>query len=61
MIKDESLYIAGPLCFYKNGYGMWDALKKEAEFYGFTVALPNNNVLEYEEGNKRQFSAAIFK
>lgn len=61
MIKDESLYIAGPLCFYKNGYGMWDALKKEAEFYGFKVALPNNNVLEYEEGNKRQFSAAIFK
>ena len=61
MIKDESLYIAGPLCFYKNGYGMWDALKKEAEFYGFKVALPNNNVLEYEAGNKRQFSAAIFK
>lgn len=61
MIKDESLYIAGPLCFYKNGYGMWNALRKEAEFNGFNVALPNDTVLEYEEGNKRQFSAAIFK
>lgn len=61
MNKDESLYIAGPLCFYKNGYGMWHALRKEAEFNGFKVALPNENVLDYEEGNKRQFSAAIFK
>jgi len=61
MNKDESLYIAGPLCFYKNGYGMWHALRKEAEFNGFKVALPNDTVLVYEEGNKRQFSSAIFK
>ncbi len=61
MIKDESLYIAGPLCFYKNGYGMWNAYRQEAEFYGFKVALPNDNILEHEEGNKRQFSSVIFK
>lgn len=61
MIKDERLYIAGPLVFYVNGRKMWDAWKLEAEFYGFGVALPNDNKLEFEPGNKRQLSAAIFK
>lgn len=61
MNKDERLYIAGPLCFYKNGFDMWHALRKEAEFNGFKVVLPNDLHLEYEEGNKRQYSSAIFK
>lgn len=61
MIKDESLYIAGPLVFYVNGTKMWNAWKLEAEFYGFTVALPNDNKLNFEAGNKRELSAAIFK
>lgn len=61
MIKDESLYIAGPLCFYVNGLSMWHSWRKEAEFYGFTVSLPNDVKPEFEEGNKRSLSAAIFR
>jgi len=60
MIKDESLYIAGPLCFYINGFSMWHAHRKEAEFHGFKVALPNDTEPKFEAGNKRSLSAAIF-
>lgn len=61
MNKDESLYIAGPLVFYENGLKMWHSWRQEAEFYGFKVALPNENPLDFELGNKRSLSAAIFK
>lgn len=61
MFKDEHLYIAGPLVFYINGTKMWDAWKFEAEFNGFNVALPNTNELQFESGNKRSLSAAIFR
>ncbi len=61
MIKDESLYIAGPLVFYENGLKMWHSWRQEAEFHGYNVALPNEKQLEFEKGNKRSLSAAIFK
>ncbi len=61
MIKDESIYIAGPLCFYERGNKLWDAFVLEAEFYGFTVTLPNKDEKDFEKGNKRSLSDAIFK
>ena len=61
MIKNESLYLAGPLVFYVNGIEMWQAWRREALYHGFKVALPNDNVPEAEPGNKRQLSASIFK
>ncbi len=61
MIKDESLYIAGPLVFYENGLKMWHSWRQQAEFYGYNVALPNEKKLDFELGNKRSLSAAIFK
>lgn len=61
MIKDETLYIAGPLVFYERGSKMWDAFGLEAEFEGFKVSIPNHNNLEFEIGNKRSLSAAIIK
>lgn len=30
MIKNESLYLAGPLVFYVNGSEMWQAWRREA-------------------------------
>ncbi len=62
MIKDEHIYIAGPLCFYKTGNSLWNAYRKEAEFYGFDVTLPNDNKLvkEGEEVSKEEMSARIF-
>lgn len=61
MNKDEHLYIAGPLVFYVNGLKMWDAWKLEAEYHGFNVALPNDHKLDFEAGNKRSLSSAIFR
>lgn len=61
MIKDESIYIAGPLVFYENGLKMWHSWRQQAEFYGYKVALPNEKQLDFEKGNKRSLSAAIFK
>ena len=62
MIKDEHIYIAGPLCFYKDGNSLWNAFRKEAEFYGFDVTLPNDNKLveEGETVTKEEMSKRIF-
>ena len=61
MIKNESLYLAGPLVFYLHGGEMWQAWRREAQYHGFKVALPNDIAPEAEPGNKRQLSASIFK
>lgn len=42
MIQDEHLYLAAPVCFYPRGMSMWNAYRKEAEYYGATVELPND-------------------
>ena len=44
MIHEEHLYLAGPVCFYPNGsQTIWRAYRKEAEFYGAVVELPNDH------------------
>ena len=43
MIQDEHLYLAGPVCFYPRGYSMWNKYRKEAEYHGAVVELPNDN------------------
>ncbi len=43
MIRDEHLYLAGPVCFYPRGYSMWYKYRSEAEFHGAVVELPNDN------------------
>ncbi len=45
MIKDERIYVAGPVCFFPRGYEIWTARRREAQYYGFTVTLPNDNKL----------------
>lgn len=62
MIKDEHIYIAGPLCFHPNGGKMWNANRAEAEYYGFDVTLPNDNklVAEGEKPTKKEMSKKIF-
>lgn len=43
MIQDEHLYLAGPVCFYPNGYSIWYKWRLEAEYHGAVVELPNDN------------------
>ena len=31
---DDTIYIAGPACFYYGGYALWHALRGKAEFLG---------------------------
>jgi len=43
MTKDERIYVAGPICFFPRGGEIWQARRREAQYYGFTVTLPNDN------------------
>ena len=54
------LYIAGPECFYPRGYSLWHAQRKLAEYYGFTVVLPNDTPLNLEHENLKDNAREIF-
>ncbi len=63
MKKEHKLYLASPLCFYPNGYTLWHGYRKLAEYYGFTVTMPNDNKLveEGESVSREEMSRRIFK
>ncbi|MDR0387379.1 MAG: nucleoside 2-deoxyribosyltransferase [Treponema sp.] len=54
------VYIAGPECFYPRGYSLWHAQRKLAEYYGFTVVLPNDAPLKLDHEDLRLNADAIF-
>lgn len=58
--NNESIYIAGPECFYPNGYDLWDAMGKQAEYYGFGVVMPTKNELKLDHEDLRKNADAIF-
>lgn len=58
--SNEGLYIAGPECFYPNGYTLWNAQKGLAEFYGIPVVLPTSTVLKLDAEDKRDNAKEIF-
>ena len=57
----ETVYIAGPACFYYDGYALWHALRKKAEFYGFQVVMPTTNTLDLGHADPRENADAIFR
>lgn len=60
--QNEQVYIAGPECFYTNGYPHWFALAGRAEMYGCGVTMPNNNNnLHLGNADKRKDAGAIFR
>lgn len=59
--KGESIYIAGPECFYPNGYDLWDAMGKKAEYFGFGVVMPTKNELRLDHGDLRKNADEIFR
>ena len=63
MKRKHSLYLAGPLCFYRDGYTMWHANRKEAEFNGFDVTMPSDTKLveEGEKVSKVEMASRIFR
>ncbi len=59
--KNESIYIAGPECFYENGYDLWSAMGKSAEHYGFNVVMPTKNALKLDNEDLRKNADEIFQ
>ncbi len=48
LFQGETIYIAGPECFYTNGFSMLNAMRRRAEALGFGVTLPNDNPLDMQ-------------
>lgn len=61
LVKKESLYIAGPECFYTHGYDMLAAMKARAQALGFSVTLPNSDPLDLDNPNLQKRADSIFK
>lgn len=57
----EKLYLAGPECFYTNGYTLWDAMRRKAEYYGFGVTMPSDNPVDLTHEDLRENAQAIFQ
>ena len=60
-MKKESIYIAGPECFYKDGPVQLDVMRRRSESLGFEVTLPNDNPLKLDHEDLRLNADAIFK
>ncbi|MHC1771134.1 MAG: nucleoside 2-deoxyribosyltransferase [Flexilinea sp.] len=60
MFENECLYIGGPACFYKNGYDLWFAMRKQAEYLGFTVSMPTEKELFLQNEDLRKNADTIF-
>lgn len=56
----EGLYIAGPECFYTNGYELWWSQRKLAEYYGIPVVLPTSTNLRCNNPDLRKNAEEIF-
>lgn len=61
MFEKEKIYIAGPECFYRNGYTQLDVMKRRAEEKGFGVTLPNNHPLDLDNPDLRKRADSIFE
>lgn len=60
MYQDIGIYIAGPECFYRNGFARLDTMRRLAEDYGFAVTLPNDRPLDLNHEDLRKNADAIF-
>jgi nucleoside 2-deoxyribosyltransferase len=60
ILEGEAIYIAGPECFYVNGYDSLGAMRKESEYYGCKVTLPNDNPLNLDHEDLRKNADEIF-
>ena len=57
---NDTIYIAGPCCFYYDGYALWHANRGKAEYLGFKVTMPTTNKLDLTHEDLRKNANAIF-
>lgn len=60
MFENEKIYIAGPECFYSNGFAVLNAMRRRAESLGFGVTLPNDHPLDMENPDLQKRADSIF-
>ena len=61
LFEKETLYIAGPECFYTNGYTLWNAMRLQAEYLGFRVVMPSDSPLDLSHEDLRKNADEIFR
>jgi nucleoside 2-deoxyribosyltransferase len=61
MKQRESIYIAGPECFYSGGFDQLNAMRRFAEVNGVDVSLPNDTPLKLDHEDLRKNADVIFE
>lgn len=56
---NEAIYIAGPICFYTDGFSQLGMMRHQAELLGFQVTLPNDHPLDMENPDKQKRADSI--
>lgn len=59
-MKKETIYIAGPECFFERGDVLLDSFKQKAIYKGHEVSLPNNTPLKLDHKDLRKNADEIF-
>ena len=60
-MKKQSIYIAGPMCFYQDGYPRWYVMRDRAKIKGFNVTMPSDDELEMDTVDLRKNAVTIFR
>lgn len=59
-MRQECIYIAGPMCFYADGYPRWYVMRDRAKVKGFAVSMPNDKELKLDHEDLRKNADTIF-
>ncbi|MBQ3090505.1 MAG: nucleoside 2-deoxyribosyltransferase [Oscillospiraceae bacterium] len=59
-MEKERIYIAGPMCFYEDGYPRWDLMRDRAKVKGFDVTMPNESDLIMDPVDLQKNAVTIF-
>lgn len=59
-MRKECIYIAGPMCFYADGYPRWYVMRDRAKVKGFSVSMPNDKELKLDHEDLRKNADTIF-
>lgn len=59
-MRQECIYIAGPMCFYADGYPRWYVMRDRAKVKGFAVSMPNDKDLKLDHEDLRKNADTIF-
>lgn len=60
-MRQECIYIAGPMCFYADGYPRWYVMRDRAKVKGFAVSMPNDKELKLDHEDLRKNADTIFE